>query len=126
VKTEIVRDPQAWAHSLGGLHDLGIASLKIDVDNGRVEFEVDDLNINEEGSPGYEPRPCTLVFERVRKFGADCDLTESLYIAKAEIRDGFEAVFLIAGRVGPYEGKYPSIRLQFEDLGIRDRAKDVG
>jgi hypothetical protein len=61
---EIIDDPLTYLNSFS-LHDVRVHKISLCFESQTVEFVVEDLNWNYEGSPGYIEKPCSIIFEGV-------------------------------------------------------------
>ena len=76
--------PDHYLEQCGGLHDARIERFLLDVVRATLVFDVDDLDSNFEGLPGYTGvRPARLVFSGVSNLQTDVrDIARSLWVYK--------------------------------------------
>jgi hypothetical protein len=74
--------PDEYLAQRGGLHDTRIERFLLDAVRATLVFDVDDLDANFEGLPGYAgPCPARLVFSGVSNFRMDVrDIARVLWI----------------------------------------------
>ena len=88
-----IADPQAYFDALGGLHDVNIDRLAIDIEASTLTLQIDDLRANFANPPPVPPQSATIVFAEVIDLRLAFDLREGVRIGSLEIRRferGFE------------------------------------
>jgi hypothetical protein len=87
-ENEEIEDPVEFFASLGGLRDVRIDGLTLDIEEQVLRIYVDDLYWHFEGSPDYPgERPCALVFAGVTGVKIDVDMADGLRIAALEVNE---------------------------------------
>lgn len=85
---EAIDDPVEFFAALGGLHDVRINGITLDVEEQVLRIFVDDLYWNFEGSPEYPgERPCALAFLGVTGVKFDFDMVDGLRISGIEVNE---------------------------------------
>lgn len=119
-----IDDPMSWVDTKGGMHDVFVETLAIDVSNNRLLLVVEDINANFSGLEGYRTSKCELVFEAVRSIFLDLELHEGLAFSDVKIIESgngyrFEAVLRYGG--GLLADKCPSLTFSFVTLDVFER-----
>jgi hypothetical protein len=87
-ETETIDDPVEFFASLGGLHDVQINGITIDVEEQILLIYVDDLYWGLDGSPDYPgERPCVLAFLGVTGVNFDFDMVDGMRIERVQINE---------------------------------------
>ena len=91
-ETETIEDPVDFFASLGGLHDVSINGLTIDVEEQVLLIYVDDLYWGLDGSPDYPgERPCVLAFLGVTGVKFDFDMVDGMRIERVQVSENISA-----------------------------------
>jgi len=91
-ESEEIEDPIEFFASLGGLRDVQINGITIDVAEQVLRVYVDDLYWHFEGSPDYPgERPCALVFLGVSGVKIDFDMVDGLRISDVQVNENISA-----------------------------------
>ncbi|WP_374384625.1 hypothetical protein [Dongia sp.] len=87
-ESDVIDDPIEFFAALGGLRDVGINGITVDVEDQALRIFVDDLYWCLEGSPDYPgERPCALVFGGVTGVRFDFDMVDGLRIAGVAVNE---------------------------------------
>ncbi|MDO9413625.1 MAG: hypothetical protein Q7T81_13730 [Pseudolabrys sp.] len=91
--SEAIGDLKQFFSSLGGLHDVRIDSISIDVDRQTLEFATYNINAAFTNPGDPDCRPATLIFEGVNSFFMDVDMenegiriTDVAFVAGAAVQ----------------------------------------
>jgi hypothetical protein len=124
-ESEEVEDPVEFFASLGGLHDVRINGITIDVEEQALRVYIDDLYWHFEGSPDYSgERPCALVFLGVSGVKFDFDMIDGLRIDDVQVNENISPTQLFAlgitFNVGGTSPAGKSLVAMFNALEIED------
>lgn len=109
-----ISELQIWLTERGGLHDVCISSLKIDVGCRSVVLLSEDWNFAFEGIDGYVPMPGSLHFHDVSLITIGVDISDEIIVSNAAVSQISEKLhLLISLRYGALSDEVP-IRIQFE------------
>lgn len=116
-----IDNPVTFFSGLGGLHDADVERLLWDPVVRVIRLEVDDLNANLVGLPGYPGRePCALVFAGVDLLDLRCDVQKDdcirVYSLKATARD--RSGYALALQLSPSG----VVNLHFESVAVHEMA----
>jgi hypothetical protein len=124
--SEIVSEPTAFFHDLGGLHDTEIERIEFDPNERSLALTLDDLHTNFEGLPEDRGRrPCILRFTGVARFGVDFDVSTDWAVRITDTivepdASGFRIVFQLNLGGGPLTGGHEGIVVTAQQLHIED------
>ncbi|MBI2255976.1 MAG: hypothetical protein HYU58_15245 [Proteobacteria bacterium] len=91
-ESEAIDDPVGFFASLGGLHDVRINGITIDVEEQILLIYVDDLYWGLDGSPEYPgERPCVLAFLGVTGVKFDFDMVDGVRIHHVQVNENISA-----------------------------------
>jgi len=86
VESESIENPIEFFAALGGLHDVRINSIALDIEEQILALMLDDLYWNFEGTPEYPgERPCVLLFFGVSAVKFHCGIDEGMRISELRI-----------------------------------------
>ena len=119
---QIITDPVHFIQALGGLHDVWIERVTVDIERRSLELSTNDLNANFVGLP-EDPgrRPCALLFLGVSRFFTSIDIKDGLVVSDAEVThndDGFEIAIDLREGAANFAGR--SIAFAFDGLAVVD------
>lgn len=126
-ESELIDDPIEFFASLGGLHDVRINGITIDVEEQALRVYVDDLYWCLDGQPEYPgERPCALVFLGVTGVRFDFDLVDGLRIHDIAINENISATqpfaLSVDLNIGFTSGTAKSLVAMFTTVEIEDVA----
>lgn len=88
MESEVVEDPIEFFGALGGLHDVRINGISLDIEEQILALMIDDLYWNFEGTPEYPgERPCALIFFGVSSLKFHGDIEEGLRIGELRVME---------------------------------------
>jgi len=124
-ESEEIEDPIEFFASLGGLRDVPINGMTVDVEEQTLRIYVDDLYWHFEGSPDYPgERPCALVFLGVSGVKFDFDMVDGLRIDEVQVNENISPTQLFALgitlNIGGASPKGKSLVAMFNAVEIED------
>jgi hypothetical protein len=125
METDALDDPIAFFAGLGGLRDLRLNAITLDIDEQILCLLVDDLYSSLEGTPDYPgERPCAVIFTGVTALRIDGDIDEGMRIGALRVleNDGNGKPFRLEVdlNIGSLSKAGKNITAQFADIDIED------
>jgi hypothetical protein len=124
-ESEEIEDPVEFFASLGGLQDVQVNGMTVDVEEQVLRLYIDDLYWHFEGSPDYPgERPCALTFLGVTGVKFDFDMVDGLRIGELQVNENISATqpfaLGIALNIGAAAPAGKSIVAMFTAVEIED------
>jgi hypothetical protein len=86
LESKTIHDPVELIASLGGLHDVRIDDVTLNIEEQILALLVNDLYRNFEGTPEYPgERRCALLFHGITDLVLDVDINEGMRISELQV-----------------------------------------